>query len=577
MTLSVATLLLGLSLLSPAQGNNDAWGSKGAVVSEVSGCSDHGVEILKIGGSAADAIIATGLCVGTIGAYHSGIGGGGFMLVRSQPQNTKHRPEYETIDFREFMPALGNVTMYSNNSNPTASTRGGLSVGVPGELRGWEMLHKRHGKLPWAVLFQSAIHEARYGFKVNVDLAAALNATTYPFLLTDPLWAEVYAPNGTIAQLGDTIYRKRYAATLEKIALHGVDAFYRGSIAEKTSKAALETGGILTTADLARYAAIVRTPNNITYRNRFRIFSTVAPSSGTVVLSALKIFDAYARDVETNETTHALIQATKFGYGQRTTYGDPAFTKNVSALEEYYLRDETVAAVRARLPLNTTFAAPYYNPSGYAVLDDHGTSHMAAVDRWGNAVSLTTTINLFWGSRVMTADGVILNNEMDDFSSPGAVNSFGFEASPINFIAPFKRPQSSIASSIAEDLESGEFVMATGSAGGSLIITATLQNLHHHLDLGMSANASVFTPRWHDQLGTATMFEGLGAENKAVDEALGITPFANSTIAYLGGLGYNVSGMGVGSTSHVIVKHKEKGLFEAANDPRKPAGGGSAY
>ncbi|KAJ7069928.1 gamma-glutamyltranspeptidase [Mycena amicta] len=570
-----ARVVLALSLLSGALANFDASGKHGAVVSEVKECSDHGVEMLKIGGSAADAIIATGLCVGVIGAYHSGIGGGGFMIVRSEKSR---KAEYETIDFREAMPALGNVTMYSNNSNPTASTVGGLAVGIPGELRGWQMLHQRHGKLPWAVLFQPAIKTARDGYVVNVDLAAALNPTSYPFLLSNPLWAEVYAPNGTIAKLGDTVYRKRYAKTLQTIALKGADAFYHGPIAENTSKAALSTGGILTTDDLAKYTAILREPRNITYRDRYRIFSTVAPSSGTVVLSALKIFDAYAKDIETNETTHTLIQSVKFGYGQRTTYGDPAFTKNVSELEGYYLEDSTVAAIRKKLPLNTTFPASFYDPQSYAVLTDHGTSHMVAVDKWGDAVSLTTTVNLFWGSSVMTEDGIILNDEMDDFSSPGAINSFGFPASPANLIAPYKRPQSSISSVVAEDLKSGEFVMATGSAGGSLIITATLQNLHHHLDLGLSASESVFMPRWHDQLGTSTLFEGFGTANAAAGAALGIASFPNATIGYLAGLGYNISGESyTGSTSHVIVRYPKNGMFEAANDPRKAAGGGSAY
>jgi gamma-glutamyltranspeptidase/glutathione hydrolase len=236
------------------------------------------------------------------------------------------------------MPAAGNETMYSNNTNPTASTVGGLAVGVPGELRGWEALHKRHGKLPWSKVyvltctlrfaaatdmrnsFQPAIKLARDGFKVNPDLAAALSNATYPFLLKDPLFAETYAPNGTLLRLNDTVYRKRYADTLETLATHGADAFYSGRIAVNTAEAALARGGILTTKDLAGYEAILRTPANITYRDKYRIFSTVAPSSGAVVLSALKIFEGYDGSAELNqaainETTHRLIQATRFGYG----------------------------------------------------------------------------------------------------------------------------------------------------------------------------------------------------------------------------------------------------------------------
>lgn len=207
----------------------------GAVATEVAPCSEVGIDILKQGGSAADAAISSALCVGTISAYHSGIGGGGFMIVRFNNDDGSHG--YEMIDFRETMPAAGNETMYSNNTDKTASTVGGLAVGVPGELRGWEMLHQRHGKLPWTKLFEPAINLARNGFPVNVDLAGFISQ--YPdLMLNDPLWAETYAPNGTLLKEGDTCYRKRYANTLEKISWYGPDAFYKGEIAVNTAAAA---------------------------------------------------------------------------------------------------------------------------------------------------------------------------------------------------------------------------------------------------------------------------------------------------------------------------------------------------
>ncbi|KAJ7728322.1 gamma-glutamyltranspeptidase [Mycena metata] len=547
-------------------------GKHGGVATEVAECSAIGVDTMKAGGNAADAILASALCVGTISAYHSGIGGGGFMLVRFPTANGKHA--YEMIDFRETMPAAGNETMYvTNSTSETLSTIGGLAVGVPGELRGWEMLHNRHGKLPWKTLFQPAIKVARNGFPVNVDLASAIVSGTRQFS-TDPLWSEVYAPNGTLLTLGDTVYRKRYADTLEQIADNGADAFYKGKIAVNTAEAAFARGGILTTHDLANYTAIVREPVNITYRNN-RIFSTVAPSSGAVVLSALKVFEGYQgnyadSDPHINVTTHRLIEATQFAYGQRTQYGDPAFTSNVTDLQQYYLTEAAVADVRSKILDNTTFPVAYYDPSKYTPLDDHGTSHMAAIDQSGMAVSLTTTVNLFWGSQVMTTDGIILNDEMDDFSSPGQVNSFGFAPSPINFIRPGKRPQSSISSSIAEDLETGEITIATGSAGGSRIITATLQELHHYIDQGMTPAECTAHPRWHDQLSGVTYFEVGSA-------ALGVQGFDNGTVAYLKGLGYNITYEDLtGSTSHVVARAKN-GTITAASDPRKAAGRGAAY
>jgi gamma-glutamyltranspeptidase/glutathione hydrolase len=293
--------------------------------------------------------------------------------------------------------------------------------------------------------------------------------------------------------------------------LHGADIFYTGKIATNIAEAARARGGIMTTHDLANYTTIIREPVNITYRNS-RIFSTVAPSSGAVVLSALKIFEGYQGNYSDtnpmiNVTTHRLIEATRFAYGQRTQYGDPAFTPNVTDLQQYYLTEPVVESLRNKIIDNQTFAVEYYDPFNYTTLLDHGTSHMAAIDKSGMAVSLTTTVNLYWGSQVMTADGIILNNEMDDFSSPGQVNSFGFSASPSNFIAPGKRPQSSIASSIAEDLETGEVTIATGSAGGSRIITATLQELYHYIDQGLTPEECTHHPRWHDQLGGVTYFE----------------------------------------------------------------------
>jgi gamma-glutamyltranspeptidase/glutathione hydrolase len=161
---------------------------------------------------------------------------------------------------------------------------------------------------------------------------------------------------------------------------------------------------------LEGYKALIRTPANITYRNKYRIFSTVAPSSGSAVLSALKVFEGYdgsalPNDPAINLTTHRLIQATKFAYGQRTNYGDPAFTKNVTELEALFLQPEAVEDVRQSIVDDSTFPAIYYISANYLVLNDSGTSHMAAADRWGNVVSLTTTVNLIWGSSVMTEDG----------------------------------------------------------------------------------------------------------------------------------------------------------------------------
>ena len=294
---------------------------KGAVATEAAPCTEIGAKVLEDGGNAVDAIISSALCVGTIAAYHSGIGGGGFGIVRYKDK-ASGKWAYETIDYREFMPAAGNETMYAADAEgATLSTVGGLAAGVPGELRGWEAMWTRHGSYPWKKLFEPAINVARNGFEVNVDLAAAI-VEGESFILADPLWAETYAPNGTLLVEGDTAYRKRYANTLEQIAEHGADWFYTGENAVTTTAALYARGGIMTVADMAEYEAIVRETVNITYRGS-RVFATVAPSSGSVVLSALKIFEnfdgsAQFEDPAFNVTQHRLIEATQFAYGQRT-------------------------------------------------------------------------------------------------------------------------------------------------------------------------------------------------------------------------------------------------------------------
>ncbi|GMK55224.1 hypothetical protein CspeluHIS016_0202800 [Cutaneotrichosporon spelunceum] len=541
---------------------------------------------MKEGGNAADAMISSALCVGVISAFHSGIGGGGFMVIRYNNEDGTHG--YEQIDFRETMPAAGNETMYTQyGANQTKSTIGGLAVGVPGELRAWKLLHDRHGSLPWKKLFEPAINVARNGFPVNYDLAGFLAGRDW--ILEDENWSKDYAPQGTLLKEGDTVYRHSIADTLERIACEGPDIFYQGSdIADNIIKAVQSAGGIMTHDDLAGYQPILRETASISYRGK-KIFSTTAPSSGAIVLSALKIFEGLEKpgaDPANPLSTHyrefpqfslnanpKVVEANKFGYGQRATLGDPAFTSNVSTLEASYLTEEVAAAARALITGNSTHPGTYYNPTNYAPASkEGGTSHLAAVDGSGMAVSLTTTVNLIWGSQVMTDNGIILNNEMDDFSSPGSVNAFGFAANPINFIRPGKRPQSSIASSLLED-ENGQLIMATGSAGGSRIITATLQELYNHIELGLNATGCTGHPRWHDQLSGKTFFD-YPEPNRPIP----LAGYDNVTVDFFRSLGYNVTYQEPysTSTSHAIAR-LPSGEWLAASDPRKPAGRGQAF
>ena len=287
--------------------------SLGAVASENSACSHVGTDVLQQEGNAVDAMIGTVFCVGVIGMYHSGIGGGGFAIVRI-PSNGS----YDFVDFREMAPGAAFQDMYNNNTN--ASLYGGLASGVPGELRGLQYLHEKYGKLSWPKLLQPAIDLAENGFTVNQDLvnymASAIEGQEN-FLVDNPTWAIDFAPNGTLLQLGDTITRKRYAATLETIAANGADAFYEGPIAEATINAVQAANGTMTIEDLKNYSVAIRKPAEIEYRG-YKLAACSTPAGGSVTLATLKIMEGYktiGEEAYLNLSTHRMDESMRFAYG----------------------------------------------------------------------------------------------------------------------------------------------------------------------------------------------------------------------------------------------------------------------
>jgi gamma-glutamyltranspeptidase/glutathione hydrolase len=341
--------------------------------------------------------------------YHSGIGGGGFMLVRSS------NGTYEFIDFRETAPAAAFENMYEANSN--LSLYGGLASGVPGELRGLEHLHKKYGSLPWKKLMQPAIKLARYGFNVTEDLVRYMASATasYDFLTYDETWALDFAPNGTRLGLGDVMTRKRYANTLESISEHGPDAFYKGAIANATITALQKSNGTMALSDLANYTIAIRDPSYIIYRG-FKIHSGSSPSSGAVVLSTLKIVEGYDMSTpsQLNLSTHYLDEGMRFAYGQRTLLGDPSFYPNLTAYQKKMVSEETAEEIRGKIEEFATLNASAYNPSGYSILQDDGTSAAVTADKSGLTIAITSTVNTLFGSQVMIPEtGVIMNNEMN--------------------------------------------------------------------------------------------------------------------------------------------------------------------
>ncbi|ORX96075.1 gamma-glutamyltranspeptidase-like protein [Clohesyomyces aquaticus] len=545
-------------------------GHLGAVASESEICSKIGIDLLKRGGNAADALVGTVFCVGVVGMYHSGLGGGGFMLVRG-PNGT-----YEFIDFRETAPAAAFEDMYKNNVN--LSITGGLASGVPGEVRGLQRLHEGYGSLPWCDVVMPAVKVARYGWRVNQDLVNYMASAISPggengtgnFLVRDPEFAMDFAPKGRLLRLNETITRKRYANTLETIAQEGPDAFYNGPIAESTIRALQSTNGTMTLADLQNYTVAIRKPSTITYRNKYRLTACSAPSGGEVALAVLKTMEGYSSvgdPSNKNLTIHRLDESMRFAYGERANLGDPLFLSGIDKYQEDMISAAAASEIRSKISDTRTYGVSYYDPSGLESLETPGTSHVVTADYTGLSITLTTTVNLLFGSKLVVPEtGVIMNNEMNDFSIPNMTNAFGFIPSPANFIRPGKRPLSSISPVIVEHLNVSDPVQALyvsiGAAGGSRIITATIQNLIHILDGEMTTLEALAQPRIHDQLVPA---------NVTFEYA-----FDNATTAFMNEIGHNVSWVAPGQSTAQGLRRLPNGTFEAAGEPRQKNSGGFA-
>lgn len=320
----------------------------------------------------------------------------------------------------------------------------------------------------------------------------------------------------------------------------------------------------MTLEDLKNYTVAIRDPAAITYRD-YNIRSCSAPSSGIVALSAMKIIEGYSDIGEAaavNLSTHRFDEALRFAYGQRSELGDPYFVKGLSEYQADIISEATASAVRARLDDFRTQNVSAYDPDGFESLETPGTSAIVASDANGLAVSLTTTINLLFGSHVMVPEtGVIMNNEMNDFSIPGSSNAFGFIPSPANYIRPGKRPLSSIAPSIVEHAD-GTLYFVVASAGGSRIITAVIQNLWNVLDKNATAAEALAAPRLHDQL----------VPNQVSFEY----SYDNSTVAFLKERGHNVTWTAPGGSTAQSLRLLSNGTFEAAGEPRQLNSGGFA-
>lgn len=377
----------------------------GAVATELKECSDIGVKILQKGGNALDSGIASALCIGTINSFSSGIGGGGFLIYR--PADTSIQPK--VINFRESAPAAARKNMYQGNE--LLAQRGGLSVSVPGEVKGYEDAHRMFGNLPWSDLFEPSIEIAKYGIDCPKELSARLELFGQSFK-TDPDWSPVFSPNGHLLRPGEKLIRSQYAKTLAKIAAHGSKAFYEGEIAQSIVDHCQRNGGIMTMDDLKNYEARIEDPVISTYRG-LEILTCGSPSSGPVLVEGLNILENFNMSAIGNDSLghHYLIEAMKYLSAGRTELGDPSFLKHAALARIEELQQKNFAdECAANISDSKTYDWKHYNPK-YEFRADHGTTSLSVIDTEGNSVAITTTVNLIFGSGLHDPNtGIILND-----------------------------------------------------------------------------------------------------------------------------------------------------------------------
>ncbi|XP_067679970.1 glutathione hydrolase 1 proenzyme-like [Haliotis asinina] len=471
-----------------------------SVTSDSEICSDIGTKILAVHrGSVVDAAIATMVCNGVLHRQSSGIGGGFFMTIYNRSAR-----EVEVLDARERAPLVANESFFIGKAKG-ASLLGGLAIGVPGDLKGHWEAHKRFGRAPWRELLQPTIDLCRNGVPILESTHSAI--TLYAEVLKNMSYA-MYFNNetGEAVKVGDRVKYYALADTLDRIAEEGAPAFYNGSLTDDIVADISEHGGVITKEDLNLYTVRWRTPVNVTLRDNLTVYSMPPPGSGVVFEYILNILDGYGftpDSLSTNGksilTHHRIVEAMKFAYAKRTDLGDEDFVEVAELMTNMTSRDYA-DDIRGRITDDVTHDTDYYGATFYDQTKT-GTSNACVIDAEGNAVTITSTINTFFGSKVLgRRTGITFNNEMDDFSTPGLVNTFGVPASEANFIKPRKHPQSSMCPAIIVNQTTGDVVMTIGASGGTRITTSVALVAMYALRMGLPIADAVDHKRLHHQL-----------------------------------------------------------------------------
>ncbi|HEU0215760.1 MAG TPA: gamma-glutamyltransferase [Stellaceae bacterium] len=554
-------VLCGIALLAtlarPA-GAEDA--RHGMVVSAHRAASDAGLAILKSGGNAVDAAVAVGYALAVVDPCCGNIGGGGFMLIRQAGGAT------DFINFRETAPAAATPDMYldaAGNPIRDASRDGWRAVAIPGTVKGLDLALARYGRLKRAEVMAPAIALARDGVVLG-EPDAAIIAHDTKRLSADPEAARIFLhPDGTPYKTGERLAQPDLAATLQRIAADGPDAFYRGPVAIALASASRTHGGLITESDLAEYHAGELPPLRCAYRG-YAIISSPPPSSGGTslceILGILSGWDIGAAGFNSPRAVHLTVEAMRRTFFDRNSVlGDPDFVANPV---DRLVSTAYTATLRAGIDPDQATASTALGTVPTAA-EKPQTTHYSVVDGDGNAVAVTYTINGGFGAGVVApGTGFLLNNEMDDFAAkPGTANMFGLVQGDANAIAARKRPLSSMTPTIVE--RGGRVVYVLGSPGGPRIITAVLETLMNLVDFGMSPAEAVAAPRFHHQYLPDTVFYETG----------GLPP---ATLSALTRMGYNFKEQPHWSAVELVAIAPD-GTLTGVNDPRRPAGAALGY